>query len=390
MEIRNSCRERRHEGNWNDFWNGDFRTLIFLVLFAAGCGAPGEPVPPSPPIPVVVTDLTARQIGDTVVLTFTFPSKSTLGERLTEVPTLEVLRGSLLPDRTPNPKSFRLVDTVPGSLLSTYVQQGKVEFPEPILPEQIRAAPGETVLYRLRTRVSERKVSADSNEVSVDLYPVPDRLDSVETHVTEKSIQLSWAAPNRTSAGAQLPPIQEYHIYRGELDPATASVAEKDLHAAKWRLPLLKIATTTVPEYQDTGFDFGRTYAYIVRSTIREGGALLESGDSRPAIVTPKDTFPPAAPQDMVAAVLPGVTSGSFVVDLSWTINLENDLAGYRIYRSEQKDARGQLLTPELLPTPAYRDTAVTSGRQYWYTVTAVDRAGNESSPSTVVLVEIP
>jgi fibronectin type 3 domain-containing protein len=106
--------------------------------------------------------------------------------------------------------------------------------------------------------------------------------------------------------------------------------------------------------------------------------------------VTPKDTFPPAAPQDIVAAVLPGVTSGSFVVDLSWTINLENDMAGYRIYRSEQKDARGQLLTPELLPTPAYRDTVVTSGRQYGYAVTAVDRAGNESSPSTVVLVEIP
>ena len=179
MEIRNSCRARRHESNWNDFWNADFRTLIFLVLFAAGCGAPGEPVPPSPPIPVAVTDLTARQIGDTVVFTFTFPSKSTLGERLTEVPTLEVLRGSLLPDRTPNPKSFRLVDTVPGSLLGTYVQQGKVEFPEPILPEQVRAVPGETVLYRVRTRVSERKVSADSNEVSVDLYPVPDRLDAV-------------------------------------------------------------------------------------------------------------------------------------------------------------------------------------------------------------------
>jgi hypothetical protein len=338
----------------------------------------------------MVTDLTARQIGDTVVLTFTLPSRSTLGQRLTEVPTLEVLRGSLLPDRTPNPKSFRLVDTVPGSVLGTYLQQGKVEFPEPILPEQTRALPGGTVLYRVRTRVSERKVSADSNEVSLDLYPVPDRIDALDYKVTEKSIQLSWAVPNRTSAGAQLPPIQEFHVYRGELDPGTSAAAEKDLRAAKWKLPLLKIATTTVPEYKDAGFDFGKTYAYIVRSAISEGGSFLESGDSRPAILTPKDIFPPAAPQDVVAAVLPGTTSGSSVVDLSWSINLENDLAGYRIYRSEQKDVRGQLLTPELLPTPAYRDTAVTSGRQYWYAVTAVDRAGNESAPSAVVLVDIP
>jgi hypothetical protein len=390
MEIRNSCRARRRGGGWTDFGFGDFRSLIFLALLTAGCGAPGEPVPPSPPIPLAVTDLTARQIGDTVVLTFTLPSKSTLGDRLAEVPTLEVLRGALLPDRTPNPKSFRLVDTVPGSVLSNYVLQGKVEFPEPILPEQIRALPGETVLYRVRTRVSERKVSADSNEISVGLYPVPDRIDALDCKVTEKSIRLSWGVPNRTSAGAQLPPIQEYHVYRGELDPATASAAEKDLRVAKWKLPLLKIATTTVPEYQDAGFDFGKTYAYIVRSAISEGGALLESGDSRAAILTPKDIFPPAAPQDVVAAVLSGASSGAFVVDLSWTINLENDLAGYRIYRSEQKDVRGQLLTPELTPTPAYRDTAVAAGKQYWYTVTAVDRAGNESAPSAVVLVEIP
>jgi hypothetical protein len=336
-----------------------------------------------------VTDLGAHQVGDAVLLTFTLPNKSTLGERLTEIPTLEVLRGSSRSDGTPSPQSFRVVDTVPGSLLSAYILQGKVQFPEPFSPEETRTQPGETVFYRVRTRVSERKSSADSQEVSVNLYPVPEKIESLDVRVTEKSIQLSWTAPQRTSAGTPLATIQEFHVYRGELDPASISSAEKDLHMAVWKLPLLQIATTTTPDYQDAGFDFDKTYTYVVRSVVSAGGGPLESGDSRPAIVTPKDTFPPAAPQDLVAAVLPG-TAGATIVDLSWTINLETDLDGYRVYRSESESERGKLLTSGLLRTPTYGDSTVITGRRYWYAVTAVDRAGNESAPSAGAVVEIP
>jgi fibronectin type 3 domain-containing protein len=42
-----------------------------------------------------------------------------------------------------------------------------------------------------------------------------------------------------------------------------------------------------------------------------------------------------------------------------------------------------------LLPAPAYRDTSVQSARRYWYVVTAVDRAGNESAPGPPVAVEV-
>jgi fibronectin type 3 domain-containing protein len=76
-------------------------------------------------------------------------------------------------------------------------------------------------------------------------------------------------------------------------------------------------------------------------------------------------------------------------VELSWSINVEPDLAGYRVYRAEQEGVRGALLTPELLPSPAYRDNSVQSGHRYWYTVTAVDRSGNESAPSLAVEIEV-
>jgi hypothetical protein len=361
-----------------------------MSCISAGCGAPGEPTPPSPPIPKPVADLKGVQLGDAVLLSFTLPTKSTLGLRLNDIPTLEVWRGSLRPDGTPDPRTFHVTDTVPATILKGYIQNGIVSFPEPVQPDELRSKTGETALYRVRTRVSERKSSPDSNQISVDLYPVPRRIQSVRPVVLEKSIQLTWDAPTSTSAGAELPPIQEYHIYRGELDPTAAAAAQKDLHSVDWKFPLLKIGTSSKAEYQDSTFDFDKTYAYVVRSVVNEGGTLLESGDSEPAIVTPKDTFPPAAPQDIVSAVLPGTAAGASVVDLSWSINLETDIAGYRVYRSESENARGQLLTPDLVLTPSYRDGTVVSRHRYWYTVTAVDRAGNESAPGSAALAEIP
>jgi hypothetical protein len=360
-----------------------------VCLFVAGCGAPGEPVPPVAPIPAAVSDLSARQVGNSVLLTFTAPNKTTLGERLGEMPTLEVLRGSLAEDGTLEPKSFRVVDTVPGTVLSSYVQQGKVQFPEPISAEEMRANPVESVAYRIRTRVSERKASADSNAVTVNLHPVPEAIGAVDAQVTENGIQLKWTAPSSNSIGEQLSSVKEYHVYRGELEAEPARGTTQDLRQAKWKLPLLPLATTAVPEYEDRGFDYGKTYAYMVRSAVPVDGGLLESADSKTAIVTPNDTFPPAAPQSVVAAVLPGASAGSYVVDLSWGINVETDLAGYRVYRSESEGTRGTLVAPDLLLTPAFRDTSVQGGHSYWYTVTAVDRAGNESGPSQAVAVEI-
>ncbi|HTP68004.1 MAG TPA: fibronectin type III domain-containing protein [Dongiaceae bacterium] len=339
---------------------------------------------------MAINDLTAKQIGDGVLLSFTVPNKSTLGERLTQTPTMEVYRGALRRDGTPDLKSFKQVDTLPGPVLKSYMKQGKVEFLDAVPAEEAQAHPGELVVYSVKTRASERKISADSNLAQVNLYPVPERIGAVDAQVTEKSVELKWTAPVKMSGGGMVLPIEQYHVYRGELDPASAADAEKDLHAAVWKLPLLQIAAANEPAYEDKGFDYGKTYVYVVRSVVREEGVTRESGDSKPAIVTPKDVFPPAAPRDVVAAVLQGPAAGGSVVDLSWSLNVETDLAGYRIYRSESEGSRGQLLTPEPLPTPAYRDASTQSGHKYWYTVTAVDQAGNESGSGPAAVVEIP
>lgn len=389
MEIRNLRNAELRDLEHARFVGFALRVSGMAFLFAAGCGAPGVPVPPTPPVPVVVTDLTARQAGDGVQLIFTLPTKTITGDRLASPPAVEIVRGTTKPDGSLEAKSSRIVYTIPGSLVQNYVVEGHVKFIDPVAPAETRAHTGGALVYVIRTRASQKRASADSNAVSVRVYPVPEPIAKLEARVTEPAIELSWAAPTRTSGGDPINAFSGYRIYRGELDAASAEAATADFSKAKWKSPLTLLAPSDENTYRDTLFDFGKTYAYIVRSVVLVNGNALESSDSAPAIVSPRDTFPPAAPQNLVAAVLSGATPGSVLVDLSWSINLETDLAGYRVYRSEQQDTRGALITPELLLAPAYRDTSVEPGHRYWYSVTAVDRAGNESEASAAVAVDV-
>ena len=364
-----------------------FHLLFFIFLGA--CGAPGEPTPPSPVVPAAIADLTAHQDGDGVQLSFTLPSASISGDRLISPPAVEILRGAMQPNGSPDARSFRVVYTIPGALVDNYRFDGHMRFTDPMAPEETKARPGSTVAYLVRTRASQKRASADSNIVSLGLFPVPERIAAVEARVTESAVELSWPAPARTSAGDPLSAVRAYRIYRSETSPSAASSSAPVLPQGKGGAHPSLLASSEVNSYSDTAFSFDRTYVYVVRSAIEVDNTSLESSDSQPVTVTPRDTFPPAAPQGLVAALLPGANPGGQVVDLSWSISLESDLAGYRVYRSAEGSARGQLLNADLLPTPAIRDTSVEPGRRYWYTVTAVDHAGNESAPSAPVVIDV-
>jgi hypothetical protein len=366
-----------------------FRFSLFALSLACGCGAPGEPTPPSPAVLVAIKDLAAQQTGEAVQLTFTMPSKTVSGERLTGAPAVEILRGGLKPDGSPDAKSCGVVETIPGALVGEYRVGDKVQIIDRVSAEELRAYPGGTLAYRVRTRASRRRASAESNTAIVRIRPVPERITSVHADVTESAIDLSWSAPTRTSAGDPLPAISEYRVYRGEIEPASAGAAANDLSKAKWKSPLSLLGSATSTTYRDGAFEFGKTYVYTVRTVIPGDGGTIESGDSVPAIVAPRDIFPPAVPQGLVAAVIVGSPTNAPEVDLSWSSNVETDLAGYHVYRSEQQDTPGELVTPDLLLSPAYRDTSVQPGRRYWYSVVAVDRAGNESAPSAPVAAEV-
>jgi hypothetical protein len=367
--------------------------VIAIAVLLIGCGAPGDPVAPSPPVPTTIADLSAHQMGDGVALNFSLPSKTIRGERLQQAPAIEILRGELKADGSPNLKSFRVVETIPGELAAKYqVSDDHTQIVTPITPADNRSASGFDAAFAIRTRASRKRSSADSNAVKLHIYPVPAAIGELQSKLAESQIDLSWQAVTQTAAGDPITVI-EYHVYRGELDAKSydPQITGPDVLHQRFAVPLAQLGRSNDPQYTDKQFDFGKIYVYIVRSATTAGGNELESGDSDPLILKPADTFPPSIPQGVVAAALenPETTPPSQEIDLSWSINTEQDLAGYRVYRSDIEGQKGSLVTQDLLLSPAYRDTSVASGHRYWYSVTAVDLSGNESTPAPQVAADV-
>jgi len=367
---------------------------IALATILAGCGAPGDPVAPSPPVPIPVADLSAHQMGDGVALSFSLPTKTTRGDRLVQPPAIEILRGETKPDGSPNLKSLHVVETIPGELAAKYQSDDRTQIVTPIPPTENRSTPGFDAVFAVRTRASRKRASVDSNAVKIHIYPVPAPIGQVQYQLSESAIDLTWQPVTQTSAGDPIS-ATEYRIYRGELDPKSydPKITGPDVLHERFSGPLALLGRSNDPHYSDKQFDFAKIYVYTVRSVTTAGNdaLALESADSDILILKPADTFPPSIPQGVVAAAVENTetTPPSQEVDVSWSINAEQDLAGYRVYRSEHHGEKGALVTQDLLLSPAYRDTSVASGHQYWYSVTAVDLSGNESAPSPQVAADV-
>ena len=349
------------------------------AILLAGCAAPGEPTARHPIIPQAVKDLSARQQGNGVVLTFTVPSESTDKKPLGGLPAVEIYRSAPAPgNAATNKATMRLVDTIPADLVDSYDKNGRVEFRDELDPAELARQPGQQVTYAVRTRASGERPSADSAPAKLRVYPAPQPVSELHANLNERSIDLTWA-PESADGAATPSGTADYRVYRAEIDPGSAAAAAEDSSKAVLHGALNSVALVHTPSYQDADFAIGHTYLYRVRAVAQFGADTVESVDSNDVVVTARDVFPPAVPQSLVAVVIPATAGVPTYVELSWSISPETDINGYEVYRSEQADAQGERLNAELLPSPTFRDIDVTTGRRYFYRVRAVDRAGNES-----------
>ena len=88
------------------------------------------------------------------------------------------------------------------------------------------------------------------------------------------------------------------------------------------------------------------------------------------------DTTPPTAPTGLSA------TSGSTIINLTWTANIESDLNGYNVYRYVAPSTYAKV-NASLITGTSYAVTGLTNGTPYTYVVTAVNRTYNESGYSS-------
>lgn len=409
--TRNSgaCRRSRYR-----FRDGFIRSLVAVAagtavaLLNAGCASPGEPSARKPPVPNAISDLAASQHGNAVLLTFTVPQVSAEGKSLEHLPTVDIYRdfqrfSRAGEERPVAPRRSTLLTTIPSDLVPQFVARGQFRYMDHFGAADFMAHPDAIAVYSVRTSVLGKKLSAQSNVVAERVYPAPEPISDLRAKATSTAVVLVWTAPQRTPIGP-LSSVASYRIYRREAQAEPKSSGESQgvqapdsarlpgtvPSSSARQTPLVKIGESPSPGFSDTQIEFGNTYVYSVRSVTSYSGASVESGDSNFVTVTPRDVFPPAAPNGLIGIFAPAASGAAAHVDLSWSVSPETDLAGYHVYRSEQAGVLGALLNAKLLLTPAFRDMNIASGRRYFYSVTAVDRSGNESQPSAAVAVSVP
>jgi hypothetical protein len=134
------------------------------------------------------------------------------------------------------------------------------------------------------------------------------------------------------------------------------------------------------PEFEDRSFRFDKTYYYAVSTIGSVQNPYAESIPSKPCQVVALYVFPPAPPGDFSA-----IFEGGNVL-LLWAPSPSADVAGYRVYRQEKGTTIRQLLQKELIKAVSMRDATAEPGKNYEYSIQAVDTHGLES---TVVRTEV-
>lgn len=122
------------------------------------------------------------------------------------------------------------------------------------------------------------------------------------------------------------------------------------------------------------------TYIYTAQS-VDSSGNVSEKSETAP--ITLKDSYRPGAVPFVSAVVLK--TGGT---ELAWVAVVEEDLAGYNIYRSELPSGIYEKINAAPVKTAGYKDPA--GNANLYYKVKAVDTSGNESDFSPYAGAEVP
>jgi hypothetical protein len=356
-------------------------------LMITACATIGPPQPPSLELPKPPTDLRAVRKGDRVTLTWTIPSVTTDRQTVRNPGPTRICRGltaqltqcgtpvgEAAPLPSPSPPAASSPATPRPSLPSAKSSRPKVEGSyTDTLPSQITSDdPTASITYAIEVLNSGGRGAGLSNQLRVPLVRTLPPPQSFVARVTSAGVVLTWTS--------EVPPAESantmHYVYRVYRRPegGTGQILAGELPAGSEH-------TLT---FTDANIEWERTYEYhavTVTVIVQENKPEVQvEGDDTPEVkVFADDVFPPALPSGL-QAVASGPGQKTFV-DLVWAPVSDVDLDGYNVYRHEVGTAAVKV-NAALVKTPSYRDESVSSGRNYLYSVTAVDVRGNESARS--------
>ena len=209
---------------------------------------------------------------------------------------------------------------------------------------------GQEYYFVIAAEDSSTLMSPFSDEVAAT--PIDNQPPPIPQNVTaergEGSVQLTWSAVSD-------PELAYYTVYRSTTSGGSYSAVD---------LP-------EDPEYLDSGLTNDITYFYVITAT---DTAANESAYSVEVFATPTSDLPPSAPTGLVA------TPGNGVVHLDWNDNPESDINEYKLYRGTISGGPYTEIDADVVSQ--FDDSNVVNGNRYYYVVTAVDNANQESGYS--------
>jgi hypothetical protein len=366
--------------------------LLPALLAGVTCGKRGEPLPPLAKTPQAVTGVALAQRGRALEVRLVAPRATTAGQRL-PVLEIEILRaekdGPLdkvgQADRRRAAPGEALIETLP-------------------LP-----APGTVVRVAARAR-DGGNVSSLSAPVSLTVQPAPEAPSALTARLEAQGVALTWKppalpspkptpTPTPTPSPSLVPsprpsptavptptPTPPPGVPPGLL-PASPAATPATPAPTPAPSPVLTVyrreprgeprALVSLPPtaggHADTSVAPGQQWCYTVRLVLSPD-PVIESAPSEERCLDIKDVFPPAVP--IGVAVLPLEDA----IEVSWSPSPEMDLAAYRVYRAA--GGAPQRVGEVAAGATVFKDATVPAGARVVYTVTAVDKVGNESPPS--------
>ncbi len=376
----------------------ELTALLGLCLSLAGCAQTGPPLPPSLELPKPPADLRATRKGNAVTLTWTVSTQTTDHQSVRYAGATLICRSSdfemttcgkalatVPPPATAAPKPAKKSQQKPTPELET--------FTDTLSPKLESDNPDAELTYAVEVLNRNARGAGLSNRVhlpAITTLPAP---NDFAAKLNDDGVDLTWTSAAEAPAR---PGVQyRYRIYRKREVSSNGAAAgnqsenkkekNKDVIAAEVPVGPAGPARFLDPIEWENTYEYRITALTIITRPDRQ--VQVEGDDSPQVRVVAHDIFPPSVPSGL-QAVYSGEGQKPFI-DLIWAPVPNADLAGYNVYRSEGNAAPVKL-NSELVRSPSYRDAAVTSGKAYTYSVSAVDVRNNESQQSEAATESVP
>ncbi len=193
---------------------------------------------------------------------------------------------------------------------------------------------------------------ADIQSLDTGIPGAPVVPSGVQALSGELMVALTWTANTECD-------LAGYNIYRSDQSGGPYELIEELYQGTN---------------YEDSPLPGGQNFYYVITA---EDHLEQESGYSAEVNAEPSDTTPPAVPSGLNAVF------GDGTVQLSWTANTEEDLAGYKVYYDVTPETYGNEI--DVGDVTEHEISGLDNDVVYYFSVTAYDTFANESAPCAEV-----